>query len=365
MYQKPSIFLLATSLILMTTTPLWANDSRLSSIADATGIDTAMATLPERNALTNNQTSRHLPSAVPRICALLNDGQPEVRANATPIIALFGDDGQECFLSHLESNQPTAANEIIPHLRHISQKHTQRLVALFQRDLNGAETSLRKSVMLWGVPAQNALINSYFNGRTTLEMTRDGLRDSGAKGEDLARVYLVEGQRDLPKAIELVGAMADPNAFQYLDRLYSSTNVKTQIRIIAALRFLPYELVEPRMLQALRSDMPGLQSAAIASLGDARFQDATSHLLEMLSENGVNRYDLVKALGQLRSSEAIPALKRLFVYGDHRMKKEILSACDRIRTPQAIAILMEGVTDFDAAIRHEAATLLSKDPRAL
>jgi hypothetical protein len=357
--------LLSLAFLFFSTTPALAENLASSPVKNAKGFDTAMATHPKQKTLDGHLLAEKKHSPTPGICMLLNHWKPEVRAKATPIIALYGEEGQNCFLTHLESKQPTAAHEILPHLRFTSLSQTRSLISLFPKDLNGAEVSLRKTVMQWGTPAETVLLDAYFEGSINIETAKSGLTDSGLRGEDFAVRYLNKEHDHRLMAIDLAGAMADPKVLQSLDTLYIRTDTKTKKSIISALRFFPYEMVESRILKALKSHHKSVRTAAITSLGYTQSENAAGHLLALLTEDNENQYNVIKALGQLRSSKAVPMLKELFVYGNHRIKKEILTACHRIRTPQAVSVLIEGVTDFDASIRHQASTLLSTDPRAL
>jgi len=365
MYRITYHLLLSLAFLILSATPLTAETRADSTVKTAMGFDTAMATFPKQKNKIRHQITENKAAQTPEICALLNHWKPEVRAKAAPIIALYGDAGQNCFLTHLESKQPTAANEILPHLRFTSLSQTRSLIALFSKDLNGAEASLQKTVMLWGVPAETVLVEAYFNGTVSVETAKSGLRNSGLSGEDFAARYLDTEHDNLLMAIDLVGALANPDTLQSLDSLYAKSDTRTKTRIIESLRHFPYESVETRILQALKSHQKSVRSSAVVALGFTQSKNAAGHLIALLTQDGEDQYNVVKALGQLRSPEAVPLLKQLFVYGNHRMKKEILTACHRIRTPQAVSVLVEGVTDFDASIRHQASTLLSTDPRAL
>ena len=297
--------------------------------------------------------------AEPILSDLLQEHDPDTRTRVAAILASYGHKAQQVFIDHLESEQPTAVAELLPFLRPSSSPQLKRLVSLFSRNFDGQEEALRRTVMSWGETSRTTVLNAYFKGTLSAESTADAIREETTAIAPFATEHLHEEADELEKAIRLAGLIGDPQLLDYLAPLYQSGSTRQRVRIVRAWAGFPASLVERQILNALDNPSSQIKTAAIEAVGDCHIEQAIPQLFKILSKSSANSHIVVRALGKLRASEAIPVFSELFVYGIHILKTEILTACHQINNQGALRVLMEGATDYDPAIRAKAMRLLS------
>jgi hypothetical protein len=138
--------------------------------------------------------------------------------------------------------------------------------------------------------------------------------------------------------------------------------------------FLPREgvdlsRVERILTRALHDDQPALRQTAANILGMLGKATAVPSLIEILNDpaqDAATQFQVVKALGHIKSPAAIPALLGLLRHADEHLGNQIFSSLAQIG-PAAVPALIEMSTDNSLWVRWHCirALGLTKDLHAL
>ncbi len=152
-----------------------------------------------------------------------------------------------------------------------------------------------------------------------------------------------------------------PDPAKLVKILRGSQNTLSRMAAARALGENRSSLALPALLNALKDDRISVRWSAVEALGELGNSKAVPHLIKLLQKEEAYRWNrrlVVSALGNLRDRRAVPALLQQLKNGDSFLRKITLFALKKIGDPKAFLAMVAMLRDSEFWVRRTTQRLL-------
>jgi HEAT repeat protein len=335
------------------------------------------------------------PDMAARAVLLLNDGNPYVRESAVRIAGYFGyEQCADLLLARCRDEEENVRRAAIEHIPYIEdervlgvlaaalENETPRVRAAAASAFAQIESALALPYLLKGLNDSDAWVR-YFAARAI------GQHGYSESLDALIKLAQTDGARQVRiAAVDALGEIGGPRAVAVLVSLFEATEPDLMGAALQALGHIGHTDALPPLLEALRSTDQARRLKALQALGE-RGGEGVADTLQWVAAadtDAMVAQAAIEALTRLATPEAINALITLTADGARRadsitalvhlgernleaigrginhpqasVRRAVVEALGRMKSPLASELLMQALDDSEASIRLAAVSAL-------